>query len=51
MPILEKFHERVRYLDCAAYESIPSSFAEMQVKPPETNQNEIKFTSKRFGKS
>ena len=49
MPILKKFHERVRYLDCAAYENIPPSVSEEQAKPLEKKQDEIKLTSKRFG--
>lgn len=50
MPILKKFHERVRYLDCAVHDNIPSSVAEMQVKQQETKQDEVKPASKRSKK-
>lgn len=48
MPILEKFHDRVRYLDCSLNENITSTFSEMQVKQPEVKADEVKLTSKRF---
>eukprot|EP00794_Sanderia_malayensis_P016105 gene16105-17726_t len=48
MPILETFHERVSYLDCAIEDNVPPPFNEQQaiVSKTETPQDEKKSTSR-----
>ncbi|XP_065068754.1 coiled-coil domain-containing protein 180-like isoform X2 [Rhopilema esculentum] len=52
MPILEAFHHRVKYLDCAVDENAPSTLAELQSTLSKTDpkQEETKLTSKRSRK-
>lgn len=48
MPILEKFHERVRYLDCGVNEPITSTVSDVPVKVSESRQEDAKAMNRRL---